>query len=300
MEQSVLEQLVAQCQPLTSQGKVASYIPELERADSSMLGVCIADVDGTLTHGGDSQVPFTIQSISKLFVFTCCLLDSGMERVLQTVSLEPTAESFNSIVNLEVKNLNKPLNPMINAGAIASLTLVGGDTPHEKFERVLSFVRHISGNPDIGINESVYLSEKRTGSRNRALAYYMNSTGVIDCDVEAILDAYFRICSIEMNCIDLAKTAMVYAKNGAGLFDSGVARTVKAVTALCGMYDESGRVAVEVSVPSKSGVGGGIWSCAPGKMGIGIFSPALNEKGTSMAGLELLKCLSRQMNLSIY
>lgn len=304
IRQEKLEQILDGARPLIDAGKTADYIPQLSRVDSRLLGLSVATKDGGLFTAGDGDQLFTIQSISKILIFTCGLMDSGWERVRQKVSVEPTADGFNSIVSLETKNDYKPLNPMINSGAIACLTLVQGQTAGEKYRRVCSLARQLTGNPTLDANEEVYQSEKHTGARNRALAWYMKSTGVIEEDVEELLDAYFRICSIQMDCTMLAKTALAYALDGQvghqRFFEPQWARMVKAVMTLCGMYDESGRVAVEVGLPSKSGVGGGILSLVPGYAGIGIFGPALNKKGTSIAGLEALSLLVRQYQWSIF
>lgn len=305
MDSTLLDAIVVKCRQFTTLGRVASYIPLLSRADPSRLGLCVAEADGALTGSGDFQERFSIQSISKILVFTLSLLDSGLTKVFQTVSVESTDDAFNSVINLETKNNHKPLNPLINAGAIACLTLIKGRTMREKYERVLEFTRLLGGNPDIALDEEIYLSEKTTAARNRALTYYMQSTGVIEGDVEEILDAYFRTCSILVDCADLARIALVYATGGlspegAHLVPTDVARVVKATMTVCGMYDESGRVAVEIGLPTKSGVGGGLLSIAPNRMGIGIYGPALTEKGNSVAGLEVLKLLSRECDLSIF
>lgn len=305
MIQALLEEIIADCRPLAAEGEPASYIPALKEVDPSLLGICVVDNGGNVYRVGDTGVRFSIQSISKVLVFTCALSHSGIGKVLQKVSIEPTSDSFNSIISLETKNFSKPLNPMINAGAIACLTLTNGDTAEEKAGSILELARRVSGNEAVDIDEDIYRSEKATGSRNRALAYYMKSTGIIDGDVEELLDAYFRICSIRMDCVDLAKTALLYANNGTVLgggqvFRPGIARVVKATMTMCGMYDESGRVAVTVGLPTKSGVGGGILSVVPEQMGIGIYGPALGAKGSSIAGLGALELLSNRLELSIF
>lgn len=302
----ILEKIISDCQIHTTFGKVASYIPELKKANPTQLGVCIADNNKNLYQAGDTKVKFSIQSVSKILIFTCALIDSGIDKVMQVVSVEPTNDPFNSISSLETKNHNKPLNPMINAGAIACLGLVSGNTAQEKFQRILSFACSVSGNAGLNIEKNIYESEKSTASRNRALAYYMKSSGVIVGDVEEILDTYFRVCSIYVDCIDLAKIGLLYANNGVDLpnnhqfFSREIAQMVKATMSMCGMYNESGQIAVRIGLPTKSGVGGGIISVVPGRMGIGIFGPALNVEGSSIAGIAVLEALSKQLDLSIY
>ena len=314
--EALFDEIITTCAPLAKNGEVASYIPALQDVDPFQFGISVADNHGKIYSAGDSDVRFSIQSISKVFIFTCALIDSGVSRVLERVSIEPTSDSFNSIISLELKNSGKPLNPMINAGAIACLALIAGESSQEKVRRVLAIARDVSGNRMVDIDENVYLSEKNTDSRNRALAYYMKSTGIIAGDVETLLDAYFRICSVRMDCLDLAKTALLYAGNGVSHYSGGqvfcadIARLVKATMTMCGMYDESGRVAASVGLPTKSGVGGGILSIVPehrtgvhgmnAAMGIGIYGPALNAKGSSIAGLNALEMFSQRLKLSIF
>ncbi len=306
MNNNILDDILNQCHSYTRLGKSADYIPELSNVDPKYLGIYVADRDGQAYFSGDYLQGFTMQSVSKVITFLCSLLDNEINTLLRKVSFEPTSSGFNSIINLETKNENKPLNPMINSGAIATITLVKGATTEDKFQRILSLVRELAANPEIDVEQSVYLSEKITGSRNRALAYYMQSTGIIsEHDVEDILDVYFRVCSLNVTCKDLAQIALVLANNGCNLegrrfFSEDIARTVKAVMTLCGMYDESGEYAVNVGIPSKSGVGGGIMAVVPGKMGIGVFGPALNKKGTSIAGCKVLEMLSKQFGLSVF
>jgi len=308
LSQGVLEKMVCRCGPITKDGAQASYIPILREADPSRLGICVADNAGRVLKAGDAEETFSIQSIVKIVTFTCSLLDSGMDRVQEKVSVEPTHDGFNSIINLATKNDSKPLNPMINAGSIACLPFVRGGTSAEKSNRIVDFVKKMAGNPDIYVDEDIFQSERSAGSRNRALAYYMKSTGVIEShvDVEELLEAYFRTCSIRLSSVDLAKIALVYANNGMNrtdgeeLFPKEIARMIKATMVMCGVYDESGEVATRIGLPTKSGVGGGILSIVPNQMGIGIYGPALNAKGSSVAGLALLEMLSVYMDASIF
>ena len=306
MNNNILNDILNQCHSYTRLGKSAGYIPELSNVDPKYLGIYVVTIEGESYFSGDCLQQFTMQSVSKVITFLCSLLDNDINKLLRKVSFEPTSSGFNSIINLETKNENKPLNPMINSGAIATITMVKGETAEDKFQRILNLVRELASNPEIDVEQSIYLSEKMTGARNRALAYYMQSTGIIsDYDVEEILDVYFRVCSLNVTCKDLAQIALVLANNGCNLegkcyFSEDIARTVKSVMMLCGMYDESGEYAVNVGIPSKSGVGGGIMAVVPGKMGIGVFGPALNQKGTSIAGYKVLEMLSKQLSLSIF
>ena len=302
----LLESLIENNRKYTEQGIVASYIPELSKAKRDALGICITTLDGEEYCAGDCEEKFTIQSISKVVTLMLAILDNGKDYVFKKVGMEPTADAFNSIINLETKNPQRPLNPMINSGAIATVSLIAGDDGDKTFERILKFTRKITGNPEININEDVYKSEKITGDRNRALAYFMKSTGIIESNVEDVLDVYFKQCSLEGTCRDISRIAAVLANNGVlpwsgeRVVPSYVARIVKTIMVTCGMYDASGDIAVNIGIPCKSGVGGGILGAAPGRMGIGVFGPALDIKGNSMAGVKILQELSRELDLSIF
>jgi glutaminase len=234
------------------------------------------------------------------------ILDNGKEKVFSKVGMEPTDDAFNSMLTVENRNSDKPINPMINAGAIATVSMVAGNSCNEAFNRILKFTRKITGNNEMDINEKVYFSEKETGNKNRALAYFMKSTGVIEGNVEEVLDAYFRQCSIEANCKDIARIGAMLANdgvmpwNGERVVPRSVARIVKTIMATCGMYDESGEFAVHIGIPAKSGVGGGILASVPRRMGIGVVGPALDNKGNSIGGMKLLEQLSSEMDLSIF
>lgn len=302
----LLEAVVENNRRWTKEGKIATYIPELGKADPNTLGICITTLHGEEYFGGDYETKFTIQSISKVITLMLALLDNGRDRVFSKVGVEPTADAFNSIITLETKNTQKPLNPMINAGAIATVSLIEGKNSEESFNRILNFTRKITGNPDININKDVYNSEKATGHRNRALAYFMKSTGVIETDVEEVLDVYFKQCSMEATCKDIARIGAMLANDGVlpwsgeRIIPRHVARIVKTIMVTCGLYDASGQFAVEIGVPAKSGVGGGILAAVPGRMGIGVLSPALDARGNSIAGLKALEELSKELDLSIF
>jgi len=305
MTQDLISELQTQCLSLFKKGKVAAYIPALQSANPKALGICISDMDGNTFFSGEYNHQFTIQSIAKVVSFICCLLDSPYEKITEKISFEPTTTPFNSIADLETQNTNKPLNPMINAGAIATIDFVSGNTAEEKFKRILSFMRLLSGNEKLLCNEEAFHSEQQTGDRNRSLAYYMKSTGIIESEVDILLEVYFRICSIDVTCVDLANIALVLANNGMSIngeryFPENIANITRTVIAMCGMYNESGQYAIDIGVPSKSGVGGGILAVVPNRMGIGIYGPSLNEYGNSVCGIALMKELNRHLSLSIF
>lgn len=304
--QALLDELVEQFKTSTTNGKVANYIPELGKTDPSLLGISILDQDGKMVHSGDYQKLFTMQSISKPIVLLLALMDSGEERVFSKVGKEPTGDPFNSIVRLETFNEHKPLNPMINAGAISVSGLVAGSTSDEKVERIVAFIQKITHNPTIAINHDVYQSELKTGHRNRSMAYFLKDFGNIEGDVDETLEVYFKQCSIEVTTKDLAYVGALLANNGKDIitgeqiFPIRYGHIVKSYMATCGMYDGSGEFAINVGIPAKSGVGGGIMCSVLNRMGIGVFGPALDRKGNSYAGLKILESLSSKMNLSIY
>ena len=303
---NLLKQVIDENRKYTNYGQVASYIPELKNAKRSDLGICIIDKDNKIYTAGNYNTKFTIQSISKVVSLIIALNDNGRTNVFSKVNVEPTGMGFNSIVNLEAAMENRPYNPMINAGAIVTTSLIFGETQEKKLERILNFLRRATNNPNIGINEEIYLNEKATGVRNRALAYYMKSTGALEGDVEEVLDLYFKQCSIEATARDLARFGAVIANDGVTpwsnevLMSRDICRIVKTIMVTCGMYDASGEFAIHVGVPAKSGVGGGVLATVPRRYGIGIYGPALDKKGNSVCGLHILKDLSEEFDLSIF
>ena len=304
--QELLQMLTQQSIPYTKKGKVANYIPELSKADSNMLGVYIVSADGKHYYSGDCMQKFTIQSIVKTILLLQALVDNGIEVVSSKVGVEATGKPFDAINVSEQKLDSKHLNPMVNMGAILMCTLIDGSSYEEKLFRILTLTRKLSGNPYIHIDEAVYLSEKACGSKNHALAYLLKSNGMLEDDVEEVLYCYFRACSISVTCKDLANIGYVLANQGRKLgsqermVPEKYTRYVNAILMTCGMYDGSGEFALRVGIPAKSGVGGGIMAIAPTKMGIGIFSPSLDEKGNSVAGIRLLEGISQHFNLSIF
>ena len=303
---NLLNDLIEEFRPYAEMGKVANYIPELEKADLKQLGISVLDNNGNLFKAGDATQLFTIQSISKPIVLLLALLDNGESKVFDKVGKEPTGDPFNSIIRLETYDEHKPLNPMINAGAISVTSLIKGDTGEEKINRILDFFRKITHNPTLKINEAVYLSESKTGHRNRAMAYFLKDVGNITEDVEEVLDVYFKQCSIEISTVDLAYMGALLAQNGLDvksgerIFPERYAHIVKSYMATCGMYDGSGEFAINVGMPAKSGVGGGVLCTVLDRMGIGVFGPALDKKGNSYAGVKLLERLSSELKLCIY
>lgn len=283
------------------QGKVADHIPELGKANPVHFGLCIKTEDGRHIEFGDSEHRFTIQSICKIVSLAAALQYIGEEKVFRNVMMEPSGDAFNSILKLDTAS-NRPFNPMINAGAIEVVSLLSG---RFSFEQMLEFIRILCNDNEIVLDESVYRSEKATGDRNRAIGYLLKSKGVLKGDVLQTLDLYFKLCSLSVNARSLSELGLLLANGGIStttgkrLLDRRVVRTLKTLMLTCGMYDRSGEFAVRVGIPSKSGVGGGILSCVGGRMGIGIYGPALDEKGNSIGGGYTLEYLSEHLNLHI-
>jgi len=304
--EKLLEQLLADCRPYTRQGRLASYIPELTKANPDDLGVYILRSSGKHYCCGYWEKNFTIQSVVKPILLLLALMDNGEEYVRSRVGVEATGKPFDAINVTDQILMSTHLNPMVNMGAITMCTLIKGDSYQERFRRILELTRKLAGNPEIQLDEKVYRSEKQTGSKNRALAFLLKSYGLLADDVEEVLDCYFKACSISVNSRDLAHIGFVLANRGKDalteeqIFPGRYARFVNAVLMTCGMYDGSGDFAIRVGIPAKSGVGGGIMAVVPTQMGIGIFSPALDAKGNSIAGIHLLEQLSERVGLSIF
>ena len=281
-------------------GVVASYIPELTKADPAWFGIAVATNDGAVYEVGDTRIPFTIQSISKPLVYGLALEDRGKEAVLAKVGVEPTGDAFNSI-SLEPRT-GRPLNPMINAGAITSASLVAGRSEADRFERILSLFSMYAGRK-LDLDEAVYLSEKSTGHRNRAIGHMLRNFDIISEDPDPALDLYFRQCSIRVDCRDLAVMAATLASGGTNpvtrerVVSPIIVRDLLSVMTTCGMYDYAGEWVYRVGMPAKSGVGGGIMAVLPGRLGIGVFSPRLDARGNSTRGVLACERLSRDWGL---
>lgn len=301
----ILDNIIENSRKYTEGGKVATYIPELAKADKHALGICVTTMDGEEYTSGDCDTKFTIQSISKVITLMMALLDNGTEYVFSRIGMEPTESGFDSIMNIEATSKNRPLNPMVNAGAIAGVSLISGETAEEKINRILKFTRKITGNNNIDVNMDVFNSEKLTGDRNRALAYYMKGTGNIEGNVDDILDVYSMACSMEVTCRDIARLGAMLANdgvllNGERVISREACRIIKTIMVTCGMYDASGKFAVHIGIPAKSGVGGGIMAAVPRRMGIGVIGPSLDRKGNSIGGIRVLESLSKELDLSIF
>jgi glutaminase len=300
--QDYLEGLHAQFSALRD-GAVASYIPELAKADPDGFGICIATLDGHCYAAGDADRPFTLQSLSKPLVYGAALADRGRAAVLAKVGVEPSGDAFNSISL--APGTGAPLNPMINAGAIAVTAMVAGDDAAQQWQRIEQVISGFAGRP-LRTDEAVYRSESETGFRNRAIAWMLRNFGITEGDPMTALENYFRQCSLEVTCRDLAFIAAtlanrgVHPRTGQRALPAEHVPSVLSVMATCGMYDYAGSWLFDVGMPAKSGVGGGILAVLPGRFGIGVYSPALDEKGNSVRGLAVCRQISRDFRLHVF
>ncbi|MCB9848987.1 MAG: glutaminase A [Phycisphaeraceae bacterium] len=286
-----------------NEGRIASYIPELSKADPSCFAIAIVTVAGEVFEVGDRQATFTIQSLSKPFTHALALADRGRGHVMQRVGVEPSGDSFDSIIRLD--STNRPHNPMVNSGAIAVTSMIAGSSPADRFERILGMLGRAMGRRP-SIDEAVFQSERATGHRNRAMAYLMLNFGILDRDVEEILDLYFRQCSVLVTAGDMATMAATLANGGVNPRTSERAvetehiRDVLTVMHTCGMYNYAGEWAYTVGLPAKSGVSGGIIAVVPGQFGICVYSPRVDERGASVRGIKIFEDLSRNCGMHVF
>ncbi|WP_110112393.1 glutaminase A [Bacillus sp. CGMCC 1.16541] len=301
-----LMSLVKEAKKVTQYGEVASYIPALGKASVNDLSVAIFKLDQTCLSAGNVEKKFTLQSISKVLALALVLMDHGPEVVFEKVGMEPTGDPYNSIIKLETHKPSKPLNPMINAGALAVTDMIKGRTHKERWNRLLAFVRKLADNEEISYCQSIAESEFETAWLNRSMCYYMKQYHVIENDIEELMELYTKQCSIEMHSLDLAKIGAVFAADGLSpmtqdvLIPREIARICKTFMVTCGMYNASGEFAIKIGIPAKSGVSGGIMGVVPNQFGIGIFGPSLDEKGNSIGGIKLLELLAEKYHFSIF
>ena len=285
-------------------GVLANYIPELAEVDPERLGASIAMVDGELYASGDTDSLFTIQSISKPFVYALALADRGFEKVLDKVGVEPSGEPFNEI-SLEDSS-GRPLNPMINAGAITTHSLVGTETMNraERMERVISGLSAFAGR-SLDVDEAVYSSEIEHAHRNLAIAHMLRSHDILTENPTGVVEGYTRQCSLLVTVQDLAMMAATLANygiqpvTGEQVVPKTVVRQVLSVMFTCGMYNAAGDWATQVGIPAKSGVGGGLIGAVPGQLGLATFSPRLDVHGNSVRGVSLFERFSSDMGMHV-
>ena len=274
-------------------GAVADYIPELALADGSSFGIALATVDGAIYEVGDTRLPFTIQSISKPLTFAMALESRG-EMVREQVGVEPTGEPFNGI-DLD------PLNPLVNAGAILTRSLLGADPDPSPLQGYGAFAGR-----ELSIDDRVRQSESQTAYRNRAIAHLLRGAGRFHGDPDEIVESYIAQCSVLVDCRDLAVISATLAAGGRNpvtgrrVASPDTVRDVLSVMATAGMYDAAGDWLYDVGLPAKSGVAGGVIAVLPGRLGIGVFSPPLDDRGNSVRGVRVCEELSRSLDLHMF
>lgn len=286
------------------EGAVADYIPALASADPDAFGLAIIDTRGRVWRQGDTLVEFSIQSISKAFVYALLCERVGHSQALDVVGVNNTGLPFNSVMAIEL-NGGHPRNPMVNAGAIATTALVPGETPEQQWQFIIEGLGAFAGR-QLSLDEEVYRSEAATNQRNLAIARLLESYGRLHADPEQVVDVYTRQCSVRVNAVDLAAMAATLADGGVNpltkqrVVSAEVARDTLAVMASAGLYENSGEWLFEVGLPGKSGVSGGLVTVSPGKGGIGSFSPPLDKAGNSVRGEIATAYLSKALGLNIF
>jgi glutaminase len=300
--QELLNQVLEEVRPVMGQGKVASYIPALAAVDPGQFGMALATVDGELFGVGDWRTPFSIQSISKVFTLALVLARDG-DALWRRVGKEPSGNPFNSLVQLEYEH-GIPRNPFINAGALVITDRLLSLTSDARGV-LREFLQAESGNPSVDFDAIVATSEAEHGHRNAALAHFMAGYGNIENPVPSVLEHYFWQCSLAMSCADLARACGFLARHGrrAGgerLLTRSQAKQVNAIMLTCGTYDAAGEFAYRVGLPGKSGVGGGIVAIIPNRCGLCVWSPGLDARGNSVAGVEALDRFTTLTGLSVF
>ncbi len=303
MYQEILNEIYNEVNSLDCLGKQADYIPELAKISSDKFAINLTELSGNNYGVGDITDKFSLQSIAKVFAFTLAYRLKG-SAVFQHVGVEPSGDPFNSLIQLEQEQ-GMPRNPLINAGALAICDVLIdelADPEHDLFD----FIKKIARNDAVTYNSKVYRSEKNTGFRNRALVNLMKSFGRINNDTEAVLDLYFKLCSVEMTVSELSRTFLLYANGGKlpesreQILTNSQTKRLNAIMQTCGFYDEAGEFTFRVGLPGKSGVGGGIAAIHPGKYAVAVWSPMLNPKGNSVKGMKALELLTTKLGWSIF
>src|SRR3954447_26444970 len=286
-------------------GSGRGYYPPAEAGEErDRFAICLATVGGELYTAGDHDVPFALQSISKVFAYALALADHRLEDVLARVGVEPSGDAFYSTVFDE--RHHRPYNPMVNAGALVTTDLVRGSSSTRKLERILGLMQICAGDDALEVDERTFSREIRTADRNRATAYLMRSERMLEGDVEDLLSLYLHQCSVQVSCAQLAVMAATLANGcvnpitGERALPRPLARDVLSVMYTCGMYDAAGQWAYEVGVPAKSGVSGGILAVVPGKLGIGVWSPGLDVYGNSVRGVDVCYEIADRLGLHVF
>ncbi|MGH7243198.1 MAG: glutaminase A [Phycisphaerales bacterium] len=289
---------------MNDDGKVADYIPALAKVSRKLFGICVADVSGAIFETGDTGYEFSIQSVSKPFVFALVCQAIGTEEARKKLGVNATGLPFNSVMAVEL-NKDRTMNPMVNAGAIAAASLAPGDTADAKWKFIQDGLSKFAGRK-LSLNTEVYESEAATNLRNRGISKLLEGYGRMYFDALQSTDVYTKQCSLNVNAKDLAVMGATLADGGVNpitkerVIDASICKRVLAVLATAGLYELSGDWLYEIGLPGKSGVGGGIFTVAPGKGALGTFAPALDEAGNSIKGQSVAEYLSERLGLNLF
>jgi glutaminase len=287
-----------------AEGEVADHSDVLAGADPDWFGICFAGLDGGVHEAGDAKQPFSIQSISKVFVYALVCEELGHREVHERVGVNNTGLSFDSVMAVEM-NDGHPMNPMVNAGALATTGSIRGPSKDEQWTFIQEGLSGFAGR-SLKLDGTTYKAEAAASERNQAIARLIGSYGRLDTDPTELVDLFTRQCSLEVTTHDLAVMAATLAGGGVNpvtgkqVVDPSVCRDTLAVTAASGMYEGSGEWLYEIGMPGKSGVSGGILTVAPGKGGIATFSPRLDKAGNSVRGRQATAFLSERLGLNIF
>lgn len=301
--QAILDEIAEAVRPNFGKGHVANYIPALGSVSPGKFGMAVQTVEGETFSVGDASEPFSIQSLSKLFVLQMAMSEFGDE-VWARVGKEPSGDRFNSLMKLELEN-GVPRNPFINVGALAVLDLLISGKGDAR-QRIRDYLRMLALNDSIDANTAVMKSEIAHSDVNRAMAHLMRAHGSIACDVEDLIATYCYQCSLEMSCEDLSKAALPLAVGGYSslhgdtVLSAQDCKRINAVMVTCGMYDGVGSFAYRVGLPAKSGVGGGIVAIVPGKLVAAVWSPELDTSGNSYVGTVALEQFTTMTGTGIF
>jgi glutaminase len=287
-----------------TRGKNADYIPELAKVDSKLFGIAVVSTDNQNVAVGDTKTAFSIQSIAKVFSLALAMEEQGPEKVFEKIGSEPTGRAFNSPTAV-VDMPTHTGNPLVNAGAIATVSLISGKTPADKWNKILGFYSRVAGEK-LTIIDAVYKSEAATNTGNKALSYLLAKYDRIYADPFESVDVYTKECSVGVNAIQLARMGATLANHGVN--PATGERVVKAenipeilsTMMMAGLYDGSGGWSWHVGMPAKSGVGGGIVAVAPGKGAIAVFAPPLDEAGNSVKAQEVIQYVANKLDYNIY
>jgi glutaminase len=287
-----------------TRGKNADYIPVLAKVDSNLFGIAVVSTDNQVVTAGDVKTAFSIQSIAKVFSLALALEEQGPDKVFEKIGSEPTGRAFNSPVAV-VDMPTHTANPLVNAGAIATVSLISGKTPQEKWTKILNFYSRVAGEK-LALIDEVYKSEAATNTGNKALSYLLAKYDRIYSDPFQSVDVYTKECSVGVNALQLAKMGATLANNGMNpatgqqvVKRENVAEILSAMM-MAGLYDGSGGWAWHVGIPAKSGVGGGLVAVMPGKGAIAVFAPPLDEAGNSVKGQEVIQYVANRLDLNLF